>query len=183
MAVTWLYRIAAIVFVLFAVGHTYGFLSLRPPSAEGRAVYDAKNTVHFVVNGRSYTYGGFYGGFGLSCTVSLIFSAFLSWHLGELARSTPAAIGALGWVFFVVQVASAVLSFMYFGPPPMVLSALLAIILGLAAWLARLRPSLKQFPQNYRFVLEIRLVRQAFPSNIHREAIYPGFSFCEGCRF
>jgi hypothetical protein len=69
--------------------------------------------------------------------VSLIFSAFLSWYLGELARSTPAAIGALGWVFFVVQLASVVLSFLYFGPPPMVLSALVAILLGSAAWLAR----------------------------------------------
>jgi hypothetical protein len=137
MAATWLYRIAAIVFVLFALGHTYGFLSLRPPSDEGRAVYNAMNSVQFVVNGRSYTYGNFYRGFGLSCTVSLIFSAFLSWYLGELARSTPAAIGALGWVFFVVQLASVVLSFLYFGPPPMVLSALVAILLGSAAWLAR----------------------------------------------
>ncbi len=136
MAATWLYRIAALVFVLFALGHTYGFLSLRPPSDEGRAVYNAMNTVHFVVNGRSYTYGNFYRGFGLSCTVSLIFSAFLSWYLGELARSTPAAIGALGWTFFAVQLASVVLSFLYFAPPPMVLSALVAILLGSAAWLA-----------------------------------------------
>ena len=37
MAVTWLYRIAGIVFVLFALGHTYGFLSLRP-SAQGRSI-------------------------------------------------------------------------------------------------------------------------------------------------
>jgi hypothetical protein len=49
MSATLLYRIAAFVFVLFAVGHTYGFLSLRPPSAEGRAVYDAMNTVRFEV--------------------------------------------------------------------------------------------------------------------------------------
>ena len=93
--------------------------------------------VHFVVKGRSYTYGGFYRGFGLSATVSLIFSAFLSWHLGELARSTPAAIGALGWAFFVAQIAGVVLNFIYFGPAPMVLSALVAIILRTAAWLAR----------------------------------------------
>ncbi len=137
MAATRLYRIAAIVFVLFALGHTFGFLTLRAPSAEGRAVYDAMNAVHFAVHGRSYTYGGFYRGFGLSCTVSMLFSAFLSWHLGELARSARAAIGALGWVFFVVQVAGAVLSFLYFGPAPMVLSALVAILLAWAAWLAR----------------------------------------------
>ena len=49
-------------------------------------MFDAMNTVHFEVGGRSFTYGGFYRGFGLSCTVSMILSAFLSWHLGELAR-------------------------------------------------------------------------------------------------
>jgi len=136
MNATLLYRIAAVVFVLFAAGHTYGFLSLRPPSAEARAVFDAMNTVHFEVGGRSYTYGEFYRGFGLSATASLILSAFLSWHLGQLARTSPAAIGALGWVFFGVQVVGVALNFLYFGPPPMVLSAVVSIILGLAAWMA-----------------------------------------------
>ncbi len=136
MSATLLYRMAAVLFVLFAVGHTYGFLSLRPPSAEGRAVYDAMNNVRFEVGGRSFTYGAFYRGFGLSCSASMILSAFLSWHLGALARSAPAAIGALGWVFFAVQVVGVVLSFLYFGPPPMVLSALVAAMVGVAALLA-----------------------------------------------
>jgi hypothetical protein len=137
MSATLLYRIAAGVFVLFAVGHTYGFLSLRPASSEGRAVYDAMNTVHFEEGGQSFTYGAFYRGFGLSCTASMILSAFLCWHLGELARSTPAAIGVLGWAFFAVQVVAVVLSFLYFGPSPMVLSAVVAAIVGVAAFLAR----------------------------------------------
>ena len=135
MSATLLYRIATLVFALFAVGHTYGFLSLRAPSVEGRAVYDAMNTVHFELGGRSFSYGGFYRGFGLSCTVSLVLSAFLSWHLGNLARSAPSAIGALGWIFFVTQLAGVVLSFLYFGLPPMVLSALVAVIVGSAAFL------------------------------------------------
>jgi hypothetical protein len=137
MSATSLYRIAAAVFVLFAVGHTYGFLSFRPSSAEGRAVYDAMNMVRFEVGGRSFTYGAFYRGFGLSCTASMILSAFLCWHLGELARSAPAAIGALGWVFFAVQVVGVVLSLLYFGLPPMVLSAVVTALVGIAAFLAR----------------------------------------------
>lgn len=136
MNATLLYRIAAFIFVLFAVGHTYGFLSLRPPSPEGRAVYDSMNNVRFEVGGRSFTYGAFYRGFGLSCTASMILSAFLCWHLGTLARSAPAAIGMLGWVFFAVQVVGVVLSFLYFGPPPMVLSSVVAAIVGVAAFLA-----------------------------------------------
>jgi hypothetical protein len=54
------YRIAAFVFALFALGQTYGFLSLRAGLAEARAVFDAMNTVHFEVGGRSLSYGGFY---------------------------------------------------------------------------------------------------------------------------
>ena len=137
MNATVLYRIAAFVFVLFAVGHTYGFLSLRAPSADGRAVFDAMNTVHFVVHDRSYTYGAFYRGFGLSCTVSTLFSAFVAWHLGDLARSAPSAVGALGWVFCAVQLAGLGISLIYFGPPPAVLSALVSILLACAAWFAR----------------------------------------------
>lgn len=137
MKATVLYRIAAVVFVLFALGHTYGFLSLQAPSPEARAVYDAMNAVHFVVQDHSYSYGGFYRGLGLSCTVSMIFSAFFAWHLGELARSVPAAIGAMGWVFVAVQTAGVVLSLKYFGPPPVVFSAALTLLLAWAAWLAR----------------------------------------------
>jgi hypothetical protein len=137
MRATLLYRIAAVVFVVFAVGHTYGFLSLRPSSAEARAVFDAMNSVHFEVGGRSFTYGAFYRGFGLSCTASMILSAFLCWHLGALARSAPAAIGLLGWVFFAVQVVGVVLSALYFGLPPMVLSAAVTALVGVAAFLAR----------------------------------------------
>jgi hypothetical protein len=40
-------------------------LSLRAPSAEGRAVFDAMNMVHFQVRGASYSYGAFYR--GLDC--------------------------------------------------------------------------------------------------------------------
>jgi len=123
--------------VLFALGHTYGFLRFRPSSAEGRAVYESMNSVHLVVRGQDYTYGGFYRGFGLSATISLLFWAFLCWYLGELARTNPAVIGALGWAFFAAQVAGAVLGFLYFGPPARVLSLLVALLVGLAAWLAR----------------------------------------------
>jgi hypothetical protein len=135
MKATGLYRMAAVLFVFFALGHTYGFLSLRVPSAEGRAVFDAMNSVHFTIHGADYSYGNFYRGFGLSCTVSMLFSAFLAWHLGELARTVPQAIGALGWVFFVVQLAGLALSLKYFGGPPATFSALAALCVGAAAWL------------------------------------------------
>jgi len=132
---TSLYRIASVFFILFAAGHTFGVLSLKPPSEEARAVFDGMNNVHFQVRGTSFSYGGFYRGFGLSITLQLLFSAFLAWHLGTLASSDPRAIGLLGWVFVVVQVAGLILSWKYFSAAPAMLSAIVAVCLGWAAWL------------------------------------------------
>jgi hypothetical protein len=137
MKATLLYRIASGLFVLFAAGHTVGFLLFKPPSPQALAVRDAMNHVHFQVQSSSFTYGGFYTGFGLYATVYLLFSAFLAWYLGDLARTNPRAIGALAWVFVAVQVASLVLSWRYFLLPPVILSALLAGSLGWAGWLVR----------------------------------------------
>ena len=135
MKATLLYRIAAVLFILFAAGHTIGFLTFRPASQEGLAVWESMNKVHFQVGNGSFTYAGFYLGFGLFQTLFLLFFAYLAWHLGSLASKNPAAIGALGWVFCATQVVSLVLSWMYFLVPPVVLSALLTICLGWAAWL------------------------------------------------
>ncbi len=130
-----LYRIASVLLVLFAAGHTVGFLKFKPPTAEGLAVRDAMNNVHFQVRGSSFSYGGFYTGFGLYITLYLVFSAFLAWHLGNVASNSPQAIGALGWVFCAVQVVSLILSWKYFSAAPTILSAAVAICLGWAAWL------------------------------------------------
>ena len=128
MTATLLYRIAAIIFVFFAVGHTYGFLSLRPPSPEGRAVYDSMNAVHFEVRGRNYSYGAFYRGFGLILHGS-------NAPIGvSVVASRP--VGAFHSSRSGMQLPGVVLSFLYFGPPPMMLSSVVALILGCAVWLA-----------------------------------------------
>ena len=132
-----LYRIAAVVLVLFAVGHTAGFLSFRPESAEGLAVFNAMNSVHFDFNGAARSYAEFYRGFGLQVTAYLLFSALLSWHLGGLAASQPRAIGMLAWAFVIVQLAVLVLSVLYFFIVPAVMSAVIFVCLLWAAWLLR----------------------------------------------
>src|SRR5947199_8480466 len=93
--------------------------------------------------GGATVYGDFYRGFGLSCTVSTLLSACLAWRLGQLARSTPTAAGFMGWAFFILQLPGVLLSCLYFAPPPMALSLVVALILGCAAWLtgrSRARP-------------------------------------------
>jgi hypothetical protein len=138
MKATTLYRIAAIILLLFAVGHTFGFLSFRPHSPEGVAVFESMNRVHFQEGRYSFSFGNFYRGFGLSISVSMLFSAFLSWHLGWMARNAPAAIGALGWLFAVVQVAGIVIGWVYFSPVQAGFAAAVAICL---AWAAAVVPA------------------------------------------
>ena len=137
MSATLLYRLASILLVLFAAGHTFGFLKFKAPTPEGVAVREAMEKTVFEFRGKKYSYHGFYLGFGLFITVHLLFSAFLSWHLGTLARSHPAAIGPLGWTFCAVQVAGLVLSWMFFFPATAVFSGVVALCLAGAAWLVK----------------------------------------------
>ena len=137
MKPTLLYRIASVLFVLFAAAHTYGFLHFVPPSAEGAAVRDAMYNVHFALKDGAHTYGAFYEGFGLSLSVCLLFLAFLAWHLGSLAARNPAAIGALGWALCATQVAQVVVCLIYLPMVPAISSAIIAVCLGAAAWRVR----------------------------------------------
>jgi hypothetical protein len=114
MKPTFLYRIASGLLVVFAASHTYGLLTFKAASPEARAVREAMNNVHFQFMGADCSYGNFYIGFGLLFTAYLLFSAFLAWHLGGLARKTPQTIGTLAWSFFTVLVATLALSWMYF---------------------------------------------------------------------
>lgn len=134
MSATLLYRIASVLFIVFAISHTVGLLSSKQPSQEVAAVRAAMNSVHWRFMGSDITYGGIYLGFGLLLTAALLLSAFLAWHLGWLARTNPQAIGGLGWAFFAFAIANLALSWIYFFAGPIVVSTLLAACLGLAAW-------------------------------------------------
>lgn len=140
MTSTVFYRAAAILFVLFAAGHTVGFLRFAPPTAEAVAVRDAMNTVRFSVGRSSFSYGGFYIGFGLYVSAYLLFSAALAWILGGVANTAPDVVRAIGWMFFAVQLAGLALSWMYFSAAPAVFSALVALCLGAGVWLLRASP-------------------------------------------
>ena len=92
-----LYRASAVLFVVFAVAHTVGFLTFTPPSQDGVSVRDAMERVQFTVAGSTFSYGAFYRGFGLSATVSMLFEAFLAWQLGWIAQLAPSAAVSVTW--------------------------------------------------------------------------------------
>jgi len=128
-----LYRISAVLLVLFAAGHTFGFIKFKAPTAEGQALRASMDSVKMEVEGKTYTYGGFYQGFGLMLTAYLLFLAVLAWHMGTLAGANQQAIGMLGWAFVVVLLVTLGLSLKYFVPPPAILSGVLTVLLAWAA--------------------------------------------------
>lgn len=134
MSATILYRIVAVVFVFFAAGHTFGSLSFKPPTAEALAAQKAMYDVSFTVGGSSFTFGGFYTGMSLSITASMLFYAVLAWQLAGLAATQPKAITGMAWAFFAFQLPGLVLAAKYFGIAPLAFSAVVAAVLGWAAW-------------------------------------------------
>jgi hypothetical protein len=133
---TILFRITAVAFVLFAAGHTFGFLSFKAPTQEAQIVFQSMNSVHFEADGKIFSYGGWYRGFGLSATASMLFEAFFAWYLGGMAKKGAPEVKALGWAFFLWQLPGVALAWIYFGVPPMVLSVLVAALIATATWLA-----------------------------------------------
>jgi hypothetical protein len=136
MKATLLYRIASVLFFLFGIGHTYGFLTFLPSSAEGRSVFQAMQEVHFREHGANLSYGEFYRGFGVSLGIQLFFSSYLAWYMGDVARNAPGTLGLLGWVFCAAQLVGLAMNFKSFAPPAAIFGLLLSLCLGWAAWLA-----------------------------------------------
>jgi len=130
------YRIAAVLLVLFGLGHTVGFRQTPPEWGVGELVRSMQ-TIHFNVQGFDRTYYGFYVGFGLFVAVFLFFSALVAWQLGRVRPETLAAIPAVTWGLVACFLAVTVLSWRYFFVIPVVFSALITLCLAFGAWSAR----------------------------------------------
>ena len=131
-AAVW-FRVTAGLMLLFAAGHTFGFLTFDPGTAEGRAVLAAMKSTQFSVGGSTFSYGGFYLGFGLFITVFDLFAAWLAWQLGSMARRGVRDARTIAWGMVVLQVVGFGLSWRYFSLGPAVLSLLSAVTLAMGA--------------------------------------------------
>jgi hypothetical protein len=83
-----LYRIAAVLILLFDLGHSAGFPWSDPKWGVDTS---AMRTSQFHVVGFSRTYWDFYVGFGLFISVFLLLAAILAWQLGGLPKETTSA--------------------------------------------------------------------------------------------
>ena len=127
------YRIAAVLILLFAIGHTVGFLQ-SDPSWGVEALLSSMKSIHFNVQGFSRSYWDFFVGFGLFVTVFLLFAALLAWQLGAVAAETLAQMRLIAWAFAVCFAVVTVLCWKYFFAIPLAFSFVITMCLILAAW-------------------------------------------------
>jgi hypothetical protein len=130
-----LYRIASVLLVLFAVGHTLGFRTLDPSWGVDSLISSLKST-HFSVQGMDRTYWDFYTGFGIFVTVFLLFTAILTWQLGNQPKEALSTMWILNWSLAACFMTVTILSWVYFFAVPVVFSAVITLCLVCAAWLA-----------------------------------------------
>jgi len=128
-----LYRIAAVLILLFDLGHSAGF-----PWSDPKWGVDtgAMRSSQFQVLGFTRTYWDFYVGFGLFVSVFLLLAAMLAWQLGGLSKQTAPLLRATAWVLSLCFVAVTFLSWGYFFTIPIIFSVLIAICLVSATWLS-----------------------------------------------
>ena len=126
-----LYRIAAVLILLFDVGHTSGFPWSDPKW--GVDVGSMRST-HFDILGSSRTYWDFHVGFGLFVSMFLLLAVVLAWQLGGLPAGTLALMRGTAWTFAVCFAAITVLSWRYFFIIPIVFSMVITVCLIGAAW-------------------------------------------------
>jgi len=131
-----LYRIASILLILFAVGHTLGFRQVDPKWGVDPLIQSMKS-VHFNANGSERTYWDFFVGFGLFVTALLILASVVAWQFGSLSVETLASMRMSTWAFVLCFAFVAFLSWRYFFLLPVIFSITILVCLTLAAWLSR----------------------------------------------
>jgi hypothetical protein len=133
MKASLLYRIASVLLLLFAIGHTLGFRQTNPAWGVGSLI-DSMRSIHFDAQGFSRTYWDFFSAFGLFFSVFLLFAAVLAWQLGGLPAETFARRTA--WALAICFAAVTALSLKYAFTTPIVFSTMITMCLIAAAWLS-----------------------------------------------
>ena len=128
MTTTLLMRIAAVISLLFTVGHTLGGLKKWSPMGDNE-VLKAMSAVRFDTMGTSRSYLELYMGFGWSLSVTLLLQSALMWQIGSLARSDAVQARPMIAMLAVATLASGLIAWRFIFPVPAAFSAVLLIVL------------------------------------------------------
>lgn len=137
------YRIAAVLLLLFAAGHTLGFRQSDPQWGVD-ALLGSMRSIHFDVQGFSRTYWDLFVAAGLSVGVFYLFAAILAWQLGRLPAPTLAQMHVISWAFALCFAAITAVSWKYLFILPIAFSIVITFCLTAAAWLSAKQVSTPQ---------------------------------------
>jgi hypothetical protein len=132
---TLFYRIAAVLLLLFAIGHTLGFRE-SDPSWGVDALLGSMRSIRFDVQGFSRSYWDLFVAAGFCVGVFYFFSAILAWQLGGLPATSLAHMRGAAWAFALCFAVITFLSWRYLFILPIVFSILITLCLTGAAWLS-----------------------------------------------
>jgi len=138
------YRIAAVLLLLFAVGHTLGFRQSDPTWGVD-AVLASMRSIHFEVQGFQRSYWDLFVAAGFSVGVFYLFAAILAWQLGGLSAATLALMRGTVWAFALCFAAITVVSWIYLFIIPIAFSVVITSCLTAAAWLSGRQVSMPPF--------------------------------------
>ena len=141
MKASMFYRIAAVLLLLFAAGHTLGFRESDPAWGVD-ALLGSMRSIHFDVQGFDRTYWDLFVAAGFSVGVFYLFAAILAWQLGNLPASILAHMHATTWAFALCFAAITVVSWRYLFILPIAFSILITLCLTAAAWLSARQASM-----------------------------------------
>jgi hypothetical protein len=139
MKASLLYRIASVLLLLFAIGHTLGFRQTNPAWGVASLI-DLMRSIHFDAQGFNRTYWDFFSAFGLFFSVFLLFAAVLAWQLGGLPAETLERVRSIAWALAICFAAVTALSFKYAFTTPIIFSSMITVCLIAAASLSAKKP-------------------------------------------
>jgi hypothetical protein len=129
------YRIAAVLLLLFALGHTLGFRQSDPQWGV-EALIASMRSMHFDVQGFNRTYWDLFVAAGFSVGVFYLFAAILAWQLAGLPAATLALMRGTTWALALCFAAITIVSCRYLFPLPIVFSMVITGCLTVAAGLS-----------------------------------------------
>jgi hypothetical protein len=135
MKASLLYRIAAVLLMLFAVGHTLGFRQSDPAWGVD-ALLGSMQSIHFEVQGFTRSYWDLFVAAGFSVGVFYLFTAVLAWQLGGLRADTLADMRVTTWTLALAFAVITLVSWRYLFALPFIFSTVVTVCLTAAAWLS-----------------------------------------------
>lgn len=129
------YRIAAVLLLFFAIGHTLGFRQSDPKWGVD-VLLGSMRSIHFDVQGFNRTYWDLFVAAGFSVGVFYLFAAILAWQLGGLPAATLSLMRGTAWAFAFCFAAITIVSWRYLFIIPIAFSIVITLCLSAAAWLS-----------------------------------------------